>query len=242
MREVSTRRCYWLRAGGCVTWRAELGLSWRLDSRKKHSQRSFFRNGRSFGQYLLANKITLSRHRQRCRRVNAYSTVCPHAASDAFYLHVFTRRFLRVSLELHRVWILLQTRSASRSGGPGGRAAGWGQGVSPLWSRLPFVFCEFAPLLILDGVIKSHSERNIPIVHTVILIIIGIPSPTHSLTLGLNPSFSANPPYPAFPFSPSGFTIWISHTVYCYIWAYPSFYFLVFLFLHIFSCRFRAVD
>ena len=44
-------------------------------------------------------------------------------------------------------------------------------------------------------------------------------------TLGLNPSFSANPPYPAFPFSPSGFTIWISHTVYCYFLAYPSFYF-----------------
>ena len=76
----------------------------------------------------------------------------------------------------------------------------------------------------------------------VTLIIIGIPSPTHSLTLGLNPCFSANPPYPAFPFSPSGFTIWISHTVYCYFWAYPSFYFLVYLFLHIFSCRFRAVD
>ena len=30
---------------------------------------------------------------------------------------------------------------------------------------------------------------------TVILIIIGIPSPTHSFTLGLNPSFSANSPY-----------------------------------------------
>ena len=30
---------------------------------------------------------------------------------------------------------------------------------------------------------------------TVILIIIGIPSPTHSFTLGLNPSFSAHPPY-----------------------------------------------
>ena len=29
---------------------------------------------------------------------------------------------------------------------------------------------------------------------TVILIIIGIPSPTHSFTVGLNPSFSANPP------------------------------------------------
>ena len=79
-------------------------------------------------------------------------------------------------------------------------SGGWGQGVSPLWSRLPFVFCEFAPLLILDGVIKSHSERNIPIVHTVILIIIGIPSPTHSFTLGLNPFFSANPPYRSLSF------------------------------------------
>jgi len=27
-----------------------------------------------------------------------------------------------------------------------------------------------------------------------------------------------------------------------YFLAYPSFYFLVFLFLHFFSCRFRAVD
>ena len=35
---------------------------------------------------------------------------------------------------------------------------------------------------------------------TVILIIIGIPSPTHSLTLGLNPSFSANPPYLSLSF------------------------------------------
>ena len=50
-------------------------------------------------------------------------------------------------------------------------------------------------------------------------------------------------PNAAFPFSPSGFTIWISQTVHCYFWAYPSFYFLVFfLFLHFFSCRFRAVD
>ena len=52
---------------------------------------------------------------------------------------------------------------------------------------------------------------------TVILIIIGISSPTHSFTLGLNPSFSANPPYRSlFFFSFSGFTIWISQTVYCY--------------------------
>ena len=34
----------------------------------------------------------------------------------------------------------------------------------------------------------------------VILIIIGIPSPTHSFTLGFNPSFSANPPYPSLSF------------------------------------------
>ena len=34
----------------------------------------------------------------------------------------------------------------------------------------------------------------------VILIINGIPSPTHSFTLGLNPSFSANPPYPSLSF------------------------------------------
>ena len=41
-----------------------------------------------------------------------------------------------------------------------------------------------------------------------ILIIIGIPSPTHSFTLGLNPSFSANPPYPSLSFF--SFSIWIS--------------------------------
>jgi len=35
---------------------------------------------------------------------------------------------------------------------------------------------------------------------TVILIIIGIPSPTYSFTVGLNPSFSANPPYRGLSF------------------------------------------
>ena len=34
----------------------------------------------------------------------------------------------------------------------------------------------------------------------VILIIIDIPSHTHSFTLGLNPSFSANPPYRSLSF------------------------------------------
>ena len=51
---------------------------------------------------------------------------------------------------------------------------------------------------------------------TFILIIMGISSPTHSFTLGLNPYFSANPPYRSLPFSFSGFTIWLSQTVYCY--------------------------
>ena len=78
----------------------------------------------------------------------------------------------------------------------------------------------------------------------VILIIIGIPSPTHSFTLGLNPSFSANPPYRSLSFLllqdslygfPRLFTVTSEHI--------RLFYFLVFcLFLHFFSCRFRAVD
>ena len=32
------------------------------------------------------------------------------------------------------------------------------------------------------------------------MLIIGIPSPTHSFILGLNPSFSANPPYRTLSF------------------------------------------
>ena len=51
------------------------------------------------------------------------------------------------------------------------------------------------------------SSEAFPEIHSlpaviliVILIIIGIPSPTHSFTLGLNPSFSANPPYRSLSF------------------------------------------
>ena len=39
---------------------------------------------------------------------------------------------------------------------------------------------------------------------TVILIIIGIPSPIHSLILGLNPPFSANLPHRSLSFSSFG--------------------------------------
>ena len=64
----------------------------------------------------------------------------------------------------------------------------------------------------------------------VILIIIGIPSSTHSFTLGFNPSFSANPPYRSLSFSsfrihymdfPDCLLLFLSMSV---------FYFLVFLF------------
>ena len=76
----------------------------------------------------------------------------------------------------------------------------------------------------------------------VILIIIGIPSPTHSFTLGLNPSFSANPTYPSLSFFliqvslygfPRLFTLLLSIAVFL------RFSFSVFT---LFSCRFRAVN
>ena len=67
--------------------------------------------------------------------------------------------------------------------------------------------------------VESYTIIYLPtVILIVILIIIGrpIPSPTHSFTLGLNPPFSANPPYRTLSFfSHSGFTM-ISQTVYCY--------------------------
>ena len=38
-------------------------------------------------------------------------------------------------------------------------------------------------------------NNTLPLSPYSLTFIIGIPSPTHSFTLGLNPSFSANPPY-----------------------------------------------
>jgi len=49
--------------------------------------------------------------------------------------------------------------------------------------------------------VQEHiSEATVHYLPTFILIIIGIPSPTHSFTLGLNPSFSANPPHSSLSF------------------------------------------
>ena len=49
-----------------------------------------------------------------------------------------------------------------------------------------------------------------------IIIIISMPSPTHSFIPGLKPSFSANPSHRSLSFSSSGLTTWIPQTVYCY--------------------------
>ena len=43
-------------------------------------------------------------------------------------------------------------------------------------------------------------DHYLPTVIPIVILIIGIPSPTHSFTLGLNPSFSANPPYRTLSF------------------------------------------
>jgi len=59
-----------------------------------------------------------------------------------------------------------------------------------------------------------------------------IPSPTHSFTLGLNHSFSANPPYRTLSFFSFRFHYMDFPDCLLLLLAYPSFYFLVFLFLH----------
>ena len=75
-------------------------------------------------------------------------------------------------------------------------------------------------------------------------IVIDIPSPTHSFTLGLSPSFSANPPYRSLSFF--FFRIHYMDFPDCLLLLLSIFVFLLFsfflLFLHFFNCRFRAVD
>jgi len=75
----------------------------------------------------------------------------------------------------------------------------------------------------------------------ILIIIIGIPSPTHSFIPGLNPSFSANPSHRSFlfSFSPLGLTTWIPQTFTVPTSEHIRFYFFCFT---LFSCRFRAVD
>ena len=56
------------------------------------------------------------------------------------------------------------------------------------------------PAFLLLIIIISLSLSRHHYLPSVVLIIIGIPSPTHAFTLGLNPSFSANPPYRTLSF------------------------------------------
>ena len=92
---------------------------------------------------------------------------------------------------------------------------------SSLFTKLVATISISGNLLIIFWVILLRNKQ------TVILIIIRIPSPTHSFIPGLKLSFSANPSHRNFFFSSSGFTTWIPQTVYCYFWAYSVFYFLV---------------
>ena len=73
---------------------------------------------------------------------------------------------------------------------PGGRL--------PLLSTRPAV----TPATLKDRNINCRIlyDHYLPTVILIVILIIGIPSPTHSFTLGLNPSFSANSPYHTLSF------------------------------------------
>jgi len=94
-----------------------------------------------------------------------------------------------------------------------------------------------AAVVLPDGRFTKYLPTVILIV---ILIIIGIPSPTHSFTLGLYPSFSAKPPYRTLSFF--SFRFHYMDFPDCLLLLLSISVFLLFLFLHFFSCRFRAVD
>ena len=61
---------------------------------------------------------------------------------------------------------------------------------------------KYSPIKKITGrLAAAYRLHYLPtVILIVILIIIDIPSPTHSFTLGLNPSFSANPPYRSLSF------------------------------------------
>ena len=77
---------------------------------------------------------------------------------------------------------------------------------------------------VLSAVANKPARRNRAVgrvgkLFTVIserILLLGIPSPTHSFIPGLKPSFLQILPTAALPFSSSGFTTWIPQTVYCY--------------------------
>jgi len=76
---------------------------------------------------------------------------------------------------------------------------------------------------------------------TVILIIIGIPSPTHSFTLGLIPSFSPNPSHRSLSFSFFRFHYMDSPRLLTVTSEHIRLYLFIFFLFYTFSSRFRAV-
>jgi len=78
--------------------------------------------------------------------------------------------------------------------------------------------------------------------YTSLVILIGIPSPTHSFMPGVKPSFAAKPAHRSLFFASSGFSTWIPPD--CLLLLLSIFRLLHFSFscFYTFSCRFRAVD
>ena len=72
----------------------------------------------------------------------------------------------------------------------------------------------------VDGSCAKHltvqSYSVIMLLTFIFIIIISMPSPTHSFIPGLKPSFTANRSHCSLSFSSSGLTTWIPRTVYCY--------------------------
>ena len=97
----------------------------------------------------------------------------------------------------------------------------------------------------VDGICAEHltvESYTVFICQQSYLLLFGIPSPTHSFTPGLKPSFSANPSHcsPSFlllQYSLRGFP-----GLFTVISEHICFLLLVFSVFTFFSCRFRAVD
>ena len=71
----------------------------------------------------------------------------------------------------------------------------------------------------VDGSCAEHltvESYTVFICQQSYLLLLGIPSPTHTFIPGLKPSFSANPSHRSPSLSSSGLTTWIPQTVYGY--------------------------
>ena len=100
-------------------------------------------------------------------------------------------------------------------------------------------FVSYVPIVQGCTVTRVHYRHIIISLQSYLLLLVF----HHPLTLGLNPSFSANPPYLSLSFF--SFRIHYMNFLDCLLLLLSISVFLLFsffLFLHFFSCRFRAVD